>query len=264
MNNFTPKVRGTNTLSHFNIKNAVVIMGLTLLADITLAGGVPVIVESNETTLSSEWTGLYGGLNIGGIFNNADLEAHQLGFTDPDEACDKSANFSSFFPGLQLGYAYQFDTQIVLGVEGDFTYNVNHSDDVACVCDFNPRVSDQFSIKNKLQGSLRGRIGYALDNHLLPFFTAGGSLADLGLSYHNEDGDHYSKNTTQGGWLVGAGLEWGPSPDWSLRAEYYYTSYGSNAMDMKIPTIYGLFDANGEAHVKLNANNVRVAVNYWF
>lgn len=90
---------------------------------------------------------------------------------------------------------------------------------------------------------------------------AGGSLANLGVSYADEGGDYYSKNSTQPGWLVGAGLEWRFKNAWSVRAEYYYTAY--NSFDMSIPVTYGLADPNGNARVKINDNNIRVAINYW-
>lgn len=240
----------------------MIIMSLTFLSDITHAQNSPIIgVESNKTILSNNWTGFYGGLNIGGIFNDADIHANNLGFVNPDGICDTSSDFSSFFPGLQLGYASQLNSKVVLGVEGDFTYNANQSGKTDCPCNVTPRVSDRFTIKNRLQGSLRGRVGYALDNHLLPFFTAGGSFADLGLTYNNEANDFYSKNSTQAGWLVGTGLEWSFSHKWSIRAEYYYVSYSK--LNMNIPNIYGLSDPNGGAHANLSANNIRFAINYW-
>ena len=134
-----------------------------------------------------------------------------------------------------------------------------------CRCSFNNRVYDEYTFKNRMQGSLRGRVGYAINEHnfiLLPFLTTGVSVANLGLDYHNEAGDHYSKNSTQAGWLVGAGLEWAFAKDWSLRADYFYADYG-NAVHLSLPTIYGLYDPNGKATAHLYANYISIALNYW-
>lgn len=217
---------------------------------------------ANASEIKRDLTGIYGGLNIGGIFNTVYLKSNHLGFTRPDEACNTNSHFSSVYPGLQLGYVRQLNSKLVLGVEADYTNNLTKQSNMNCMCDINPDVSDTFIIKNQQQGSLRGRFGYA-HNHLLPFFMAGGSLANITLNYHNEDGDYYSKNTTTPGWLVGAGLEWQLAHAWSIRAEYFYAAY-NNALNMKIPDIYGLFDPNGGARVNLNANNIRAAINHWF
>ncbi|HGC5811911.1 TPA: outer membrane protein [Legionella pneumophila] len=252
-------------MNHFMKKTAIAAMSLIFISEMSYAkGSFPAAVATKRSTtdVTKKWTGLYGGLNIGGIFNDAELDANHLGFVSPNGTCDKDSDFSSVFPGLQLGYAHQFDSRVVLGIEGDFTYNIKKTGRSVCVCDPDVSVADQFTIKNRLQGSLRGRIGYTLENHLLPYMMAGESLAHLGINYRNEGGDYYSKNSTRAGWLVGGGLEWAISQTWSIRAEYFYTDYG-NAMNMKIPSVYGLMDPNGHAEYNLNANNIRLAINYW-
>lgn len=208
------------------------------------------------------WTGFYGGVNGGVVFNNVKLNANQLGFTNMSGTCDDNTNFSSFFPGAQIGYAHQFASKIVLGVEGDYTYNINQSKTLDCICPFNNDVSDQFKFNNRQQASIRARLGYAWKNNLFPFLSVGGSFADVGLRYSNEGGDHYSTQTTKAGWLAGAGIEWKFLNNWSLRADYYYADY--NRVNLNIPTVYGLNDPNGGGSARLVTNNVRVAVNYWF
>jgi outer membrane immunogenic protein len=210
----------------------------------------------------NKWTGIYGGLSVGGTFVDADLSSNQIGFTTDEVSCIKEANFSSFFPGLQVGYVNQFDSKIVLGVEGDFTYNLNQSGTQNCVCPHNSHAFDRFTVSNKMQGSVLGRIGYMLDFNLHPFLFAGASFADLGMNYSNEYEDYYSESTIKTGWLAGAGLEWGFSRDWSVRLEYYYIDYGT--IDLDIPTIYDLDDPNGNAKANMTVNNVKLALSYWF
>lgn len=248
------------------LKLSISMMSLTFLSSITMAQNTktdrPLDYMANSKLNQNNWTGVYGGFTIGGVFNDADLNSNHFGLTDPTGTCNASSNFSSFFPGVQLGYSRQFESKVVLGVEGDFTYNVDQSANISCNCPITPGVADNYTIKNRLQGSIRGRIGYAVKPHILPFISAGGSFADLGMTYSNEAGDYYSTNTTQPGWLVGAGFEWGFMQAWSVRAEYYYVDY--NSMNMNLPTIYGLYDSNGRAHTNLSNNNISIAVTHWF
>jgi outer membrane immunogenic protein len=163
---------------------------------------------------------------------------------------------------VQFGYLHQFESNVVLDVEGDFTYNTQNRTNITCPCPTFLQAKDHFRVENLLQGSLRGRLGYALDHNLLPFVSVGVSFADMGINYGNEGGDTYNKNATQAGWLAGAGLEWGFSDDLSVRAEYFYKAY--NNLNISIPSVYGLTDPNGSAHLNVNDNTVRVALNYWF
>lgn len=260
-------------------KSAILAAGLTLLNTPSFAGDAAqlqpaaenskVPVALTETTLEPKrkeypefWTGFYGGLNLGGNFSSTELHSSHLGFVNPDGTCNVNSSISSFFPGVQFGYLHQFESNVVLGVEGDFTYNTQDRGNITCPCPTNLVAKDRFTVKNRLQGSLRGRLGYALDHNLLPFVSVGVSFADMGIKYDNEGGDVYSKTATQAGWLAGAGLEWGFSDDLSVRAEYYYSAY--NNLNIPIPSVYGLIDPNGGAHLNPSDNTVRIAVNYWF
>lgn len=236
-------------------KKAISLISLLIISGIAHATTTP--------TLQTKWSGFYGGINADALFNHVNLHANNAGLTKMSGTCNESTNFSSFSPGAQLGFVHQYHSNIVLGIEGGLNYNANQKENLNCTCPINPGVSDHFSFYNRAQGSLLGRIGYALmNNSLLPFITAGGSLANLGLKYYNENGDQYNTNPTTAGWIVGTGVEWRMASAWSLRAEYYYVSYSN--VNMHINTIYGLTDPNGGAHAGLYTNNVAVAINYWF
>jgi len=129
---------------------------------------------------------------------------------------------------------------------------------------FNHDVYDQFQFKNQTQTSIKGQLGWVQDwnKHILPYLTAGASFANVGLTYQNEGGDYYSTTTTKPGWLIGVGVEWAFTKHWSLRSEYSFVDYGK-AVNLEIPTVYGLNDPNGNAKVNLKSNNIMVAINYW-
>jgi outer membrane immunogenic protein len=220
------------------------------------------VVTSVNATTEKNWSGLYIGPNLGGIFNQAKLVSNNIGFANWDGVCNARESFSSAFVGAETGVMHQFESNIVIGLEGDFTYNFTRSVQSGCDCDFHGDIYDKFNMKNQYQGSFRGRLGYALPHNLLPFFSAGISLANLGLVYQNEGGDNYSYYSTQPGWVVGTGFDWAFAAKWSLRLEYYYDKY--DRLTMSIPSIYGLADPVGAGKLNLSSNNVRASLNYWF
>lgn len=219
----------------------------------------------SQQSLLTSWTGFYIGVNAGVAFNNVQLKAQQLGFSNLSGTYNTNSKFSTFFPGIQLGYMYQLPHYFVSGIEANVTINTNQKDILNYNCVYNNNVYDQFSFRDQLQSSIKGRLGRAINwnkSIFLPYLTAGVSFANVGLTYKNEGGDYYSKNTTSSGWLFGTGIEWIFSKKWSFRAEYSYINYG-NAINMNIPSVYGLIDSNGSAHVNLSSNNIAVSINYW-
>lgn len=237
----------------------------SIVTAISMIGIASADTVSSHHSLLNDWTGIYVGANAGVAFNNAQLRSQQLGFTDPSETCNASSNSSTFFPGVQLGYLHQFPNNVVSGIEANVTINTNQTITSNCVSAYNSEVSDQFSFNNQLQSSIKGRVGRTFNWHnniLLPYLTAGVSFANVDLTYQNEGGDYYYKSTTAPGWLVGTGIEWALSQNLSFRAEYFYVNYG-NAINMNIPSVYGLIDPNGGARVNLSSNNVMLSINYW-
>ena len=232
------------------------IKGKTLLAFSALLASV----SSLAAEKTYDWTGAYAGVNLGSIWTDSDLTASHINLLPDSGTYSQSVTSTAVNPGLQMGYLYQFDEHWVIGGEGDFTYPATS----AHFTQVNTTGSDydQFSVKYNVQGSLRLRAGYALDR-FLPYFTTGVSFADMGLTYSNGGGDYYRKTTTQTGWVVGTGVEYGFLDNPSGRVEYMYTNYG-NALNMGIPTIEGQTDSSGTANATMNTNVLRAAVNYRF
>lgn len=233
---------------------------LIMAKSVIVAMGVIGIAHAENT-----WTGFYAGVNAGFAFNNAQLKSQQLGFTRPSNTCNVSSNLATLFPGIQIGYMYQFPYYLIAGIEANVTLNAKQKESLSCICPDNHDVGDHFAFRNQMQNAIKGRVGRALywnENILLPYLTTGVSFAHLGLTYRNEGGDYYHTMTSRVGWLIGLGVEWAFRQHWSLRAEYCYLDYG-NAINLKIPSVYGLRDPNGNGRVGLSSNNVVVAINYW-
>jgi outer membrane immunogenic protein len=115
--------------------------------------------------------------------------------------------------GVHLGYNWQA-TNFVIGVETDIeladlsgsgsgTFGSVHSTDIDWI------------------GSLRGRLGYALDRTLI-YATGGLAYGDVAIA-----GPGYSDSETRTGWTVGAGIEHAFAPNTTARIEYRYTDLGS-------------------------------------
>ena len=134
------------------------------------------------------WSGAYVGLNLGyewGKVSNSN--------TDP----------SGIFGGGQLGYQWQYN-QFVFGAETDL--QLSSADDT-----FAP-----YKFSNPWFGTLRARIGYAMNNIL--FYATGG------LAYGDVKGEMnaLTESKTEVGWTLGGGMEMGFTPNWSAKVEYLY------------------------------------------
>ncbi|MHC4047729.1 outer membrane beta-barrel protein [Bradyrhizobium sp. 23AC] len=73
---------------------------------------------------------------------------------------------------------------------------------------------------------MRGRLGVAFNNSLL-YVTGGAAWGDMDHTYVLANALFETVSTTRTGWTVGAGWEYGFTPNWSTRVEYRYTDFGT-------------------------------------
>ena len=163
----------------------------------------------------TNWTGFYLGGHVGGDFSQAN-------WTDPVSGLGDSPRGSSIIGGGQIGYNYQMGP-LVLGFEGDFSATgLNASDTDAA--GFTHATSTSWI------STVTGRLGYAVNRAL--FYGKGG------VAFANERDTvttpiGLASNTgwsTLTGWTAGAGIEYALDRNWSLRAEYDYLGFGSQAV----------------------------------
>jgi outer membrane immunogenic protein len=125
--------------------------------------------------------------------------------------------------GLHVGYNYQI-SQFVVGLEGDvdglsFSNSVN-----------NPATGFFASTRIPVEGSIRGRVGYAWDRALF-FVTGGAAFADIQHQYalagvFSPSGTF---DKTRVGYTFGGGVEYALSNNWSVRGEYRYANFGGSS-----------------------------------
>jgi len=182
------------------------------------------------------WTGCYGGVNAGYAWKNTHYDigfndGTAPGFFEPFFAAGAIPSHYDIHPegalgGLQAGCNYQFG-QFVIGIEGDFDWgNVEGHQTIntaATAAGFLPAFSTASEDLREL-GTVRGRIGYAIDRLLL-FATAGGAWGRTRYNYSFTDTvllHTVSATSTRPGWTAGGGGEYAFSDYWTFKLEVLY------------------------------------------
>lgn len=193
-----------------------------MAADLAKPQSYPVKAQVAAPPPVFSWTGFYIGANAGYAWGSGKGAADYYGVS-PD----------GWFGGGQVGYNYQFQNNMLVGVEADL-----QGSDIS---------GNANGVNSKLDyfGTVRARLGYAYDR-FLPYVTGG--LA-YGKNTINDFG--YSDSNTHVGWTVGGGLEYAITNNWTARAEYLYVDLGKKT-----------YDNIGDAGIA--ASTARVGVNYKF
>lgn len=238
---------------------AAVLAGPALAAD--LPARMPVKAPVMAPVSAYDWTGFYVGANVG----------HAWGPDDPVAATEAGATYGPYgtfrndgwFAGAQAGYNRQFG-RLVVGVEGDVQRADIRGSWPRRFGDSNPVNWITADMRVDWFGTLRGRLGYAHDRALL--YVTGGLAAaharyDMRLEFRADGGvaDLHSDKTKLG-WVVGAGLEYALTSNWSAKLEYQYLHFGSETFTgVRIPA-----GATVASDYDLALHTVRAGVNYRF
>jgi outer membrane immunogenic protein len=220
------------------------------------------------------WTGFYVGGLIGWgwgtkEWSNACDAVGNVGCYSPPLVTSGTA--SGFLGGLQAGYNYQID-RLVLGIEGDFSW--------ADVSGNSPCFGGVSTCSSKADwfGTLAGRIGGTVDHALL--YVKGGA-AWVHDKYTENcpacsanggpitwDGSH-----TKAGWMVGAGIEYAFTRNWSAKVEYDYMDFGTTSVRMTdlpvpppapVPVNFVSAVTAYNVNILQHVNVVKAGVNYRF
>jgi len=199
-----------------------------------------------------DWTGFYIGVNGGG--GSARKCWDLVGDSDADlpgpEGCHNATGGTA---GGQIGYRWQTGNW-VWGIEGQGNWADFRGSNVSNLFapDFNRSRVDAF-------GLITGQIGYAWNNTL--FYVKGGGAA-TGDKYDAFSGTSgliiAAANETRWGGTVGAGLEFGFAPNWSVGVEYDHLFMGSRNVTLTAP----LFSET--EHITQDVDIGLVRVNYRF
>jgi outer membrane immunogenic protein len=195
------------------------------------------------------WTGFYIGAHAGGgwaskeFFNFDPLlgPVGNLGSVDAD----------GFLGGLQIGYNWQTGPW-VFGVEAQFSWSDLSGSAASTGI---PGVIANVDVD--YLGSIAGRIGYAWDRLML-YVKAGGAYAHDNYSLSGFGIVATADSDTRWGWMVGAGLEYGFTPNWSMKIEYNYMDFGSDSV--RFVDAFGPFSLEIDQQIHV----VKAGINYRF
>ncbi len=208
------------------------------------------------------WTGIYIGGQVGYAWGTSNGN-----FRDNfGDFSTFNVNNSGVIGGAHVGYNLQL-SQFVVGLEGSVDGSSLSKTATGFVSangvfpGFAPPVSIHSNVG--VQGSVRGRIGYAWDRVLI-YATGGVAFAGVDSNISTPLGFD-SASSTRVGWTVGGGLEYAITNNWSIRAEYRYSDFGhstvfaNNSFNFPLLASVGAFE---NRHI--TENQVQVGFSYKF
>jgi outer membrane immunogenic protein len=163
------------------------------------------------------WTGFYIGANIGGGWIGGNI-------VDVNGVSFGSGTHGAFIGGGQIGYNYQINPNVVLGVEWLMDgVSGNNDSNVA----FIPAFGDLFqaSVNTDWIMTVTGRIGLTSPqwDHWLLYAKGGAAWAQNEATVTDlVTGASFSNTKISDGWVAGGGIEWAFAPGWTVRLEYQY------------------------------------------
>lgn len=184
------------------IKPFVAAVGMTALVGATSAFAADAITEAPPapapvvTPAPAGWAGAYGGVQAGGAFSGRTKTQGTKVRTDG-------------FHGRGFGGFNWQSGNFVYGIEGDVGYDGSSGS------------HNGIRSRGGIDGSLRGRAGYAPNDRLLVYGTAGAAAKSLRVKT-----DTSSDRNAMLGWTAGAGMDVKLTDKVFARVEYRYSDYG--------------------------------------
>jgi outer membrane immunogenic protein len=170
-----------------------------------------------------DWSGFYIGANGGGGWSH---DCFTGSATLAPEGCHDA---SGGVIGGQVGYRWQMASW-VFGVEAQGDWADLKGSNVSLV---NAAISNQ--TKTDALGFFTGQIGYSVSNML--FYVKGGAaVADNTYTGLLNTGLAQDQATqTRWGGVIGAGIEYGFAPNWSVALEYNHAFLGTDTINLTTP-----------------------------
>jgi outer membrane immunogenic protein len=197
-----------------------------------------------------DWTGFYAGLQGGYGWSNSRYS---------DDQYLSKANPDGFIGGAYVGYNYQRNDRLVLGIDADITYSgMKGTDGQRFLSDPSVSIAGvDLDLDVKWSGAMRGRLGYA-SGRFLPYIAGGISFAryDFRWEDHVNGTVPFRHSATLVGWNIGTGFEYAMRDNVIFRAEYRYTDFGTD----HFPNAY----SGPLTKIELQTHDVRLGIAYKF
>jgi outer membrane immunogenic protein len=217
---------------------AALACGPALAADLPARRAMPVKAPE-PVSYGYNWSGFYIGAHAGGGWSEK-----CFAFAGATDGCHDA---DGWLAGGQVGFNVQ-QGQFVFGLEFSGSWaDINGSHNALQ----NP--ADTYNTDLNTILLFTGRVGMTFDR-LLIYVTGGGAWVRDKFEYASGGVvDSVKQNRT--GWTVGAGLEYGLSPNWSIAAQYNFIDLGDK--DVTFPTF-------GTSHAEQDIHLATVRLNYRF
>lgn len=186
------------------------------------------------------WTGFY----VGGHVGYGWAQARYQDFTNT--FVNSSINANGFFGGIQAGYNWQINN-FVLGLEADVAASGMRRTYI------DPGTGDSYRASVPFLSTVRARAGFAADRAL--FYVTGG----LGIATFQDRYTQvappgvFSASSTRAGYVLGGGVEYAFTPNWTAKLEYNYYGFADRR---------NVFSANDRVRTDIHA--VKLGINYLF
>lgn len=183
------------------------------------------------------WQGLYLGVNAGYAWSSFENGSHLI-----------LGHPSGGLVGFTGGYNFVPAANILVGLEADFDFTGMKANQMPYF-----GLAGEGSVDHLF--TLRGRAGYTVDRALL-YVTGGFATSENTAKVNNVSTGLFSTESRfQPGWALGAGLEFLLTQNLSAKAEYIFTSIGSDRF----------FDFSaGALQVGVNTSALKGGLNYHF
>ena len=220
------------------------------------------------------WTGCFVGAHGGWGWGKKELHEHVVFSSGSAFSGSSSTDTSGAIFGGQVGCDYQFATNWVVGIQGDFA-GARLTGDRFCSPFFCDTVtSGLIRVRTDWIASVTGRLGVTgwLPRTLL--YVRGG-VAWVRDKWDINDADEFRPNgsgpeirespvisQTRTGWTIGGGIEYAVAPNWSVFAEFNHYDFGTK-------NLFHFAATSGSTRTvdistTQRVESVRVGVNYRF
>jgi outer membrane immunogenic protein len=223
------------------------------------------------------WTGIYVGGQVGYAWTSG---SNNFNGFDPITGAAIVTSLgqrpNGVIGGANVGYNYEFNqwpifssSGVVVGLEGTV--------DGTSLSNTGGAASDVFFVtahsRSDIQGSIRGRVGLAWDRALI-YATGGAAFGSFqtdisGSGTNPLTGTPFfgstSISTTRTGWTVGGGIQYAVTNNWSVRAEYRFTDFGTINEALFSGQLNAVFPgASIVGNRRIQQNQVQVGFDYKF
>ena len=236
------------------------------------------IYQPRPVVVVFRWTGVYLGAHAGGGRGFVDENALPLSTpANPTPPIPPTFPVIVPFPtsigpggwlaGGQIGANYQVDSWVI-GIEAQASWARFRGSSTCAVNQLPPGGPPLIPIASNCTATLDSlgtaavRLGWAFD-HLLLYGKGGAAWSNDSHQVLMNTGDIqrlFSTNETRWGWMVGVGVEYAFTDNWSAKIEYNYMDLGSDALRFADTSGTVFMDTN----IRERVNVVKVGVNYRF